>query len=58
MDFYIDLAVTVMLRLLSNKAESNKYRRAILKIFRAIALQFSSDQEFVTVAQAHFPRLK
>ena len=36
MDFYVDLAVAVLLRLLKDKRQFPKYARALLKVYNAI----------------------
>lgn len=36
MDFYVDLAVAVLLRLLKDKRQFPKYRRALVKVYNAI----------------------
>jgi hypothetical protein len=46
MDFYIDLAFTVLLRVLKDKKQSQQVRKAMLKVFKAILVQFGNDPEF------------
>jgi len=46
MDFYIDIAFAVLLRILKDKKQSQQVRKALLKVFKAILVQFGSDPEF------------
>lgn len=48
-DFWIDMGITVLLRLLRDKTESAKWKRALLKLFTAIADRFPDDKEFLDV---------
>jgi hypothetical protein len=52
MDFYIDIGAAVLLRLLKEGKPDNKYRKLFLKIFRAIAMQYSDDPDFKDAAKA------
>ncbi len=47
MDFYVDIGVAVLLRILKEQGPRNKYRRAFLKVFRSIAIAYSADPEFM-----------
>jgi hypothetical protein len=51
-EFYVNLAVSVILQMLQDGVLRGKFRRALLKIFRAIALQFREDPEFLAVMKA------
>lgn len=53
-DFYIDLAVSVILRVVQSGPQRNKYRKALLKIFKAIAQAYKSDAEFDAVMVEQF----
>lgn len=46
MEFYIDMAVAILLRVLSDKVNLTKYRRAMQKVYLAIdsAYNFSGSQ--------------
>jgi hypothetical protein len=46
MDFWTDIAFTVLLRVLKDKKQSQQLRKALLKVFKAILVQFGSDPEF------------
>lgn len=48
-DFWIDIGITVLLRLLKDPNASSKWKRALLKLFTAIADRFPDDQEFLAV---------
>lgn len=50
-DFYISLAVSVLITILRSKPERNKYRKAIFKVFREIALQFEGDLAFAEMVK-------
>jgi hypothetical protein len=54
----IRLGVTAMLEMLKSKANASKWRKVMLKVFRAIATQYKDDEEFQTVAQAWVLPLK
>lgn len=49
MDFYIDLGFAVLLRILKDRRETSKWRRAFLKLFDAIARAYAQDAEFVAM---------
>lgn len=44
MDFYVDIAVAVLLRLLKDKREWPKYRRALIKVRDAITAALDAEQ--------------
>lgn len=46
MDFYIDIGAAVLLRILREGNQTNRYRRLFLKLFRAIASAYRDDAEF------------
>jgi hypothetical protein len=47
MDFYVDLAVAVLLRLLKDAYYRRKYIPALYKVYEALGVVFSSDVDFV-----------
>jgi hypothetical protein len=49
-DWIIDLGISALLRVLRDTKESNKWRRAFLKLFKLIAERFSHDEDFQEVA--------
>lgn len=49
-DFLIDMSVAVLLRLLADKSAKSKWRRAMLKVFKAIASAYPRDAEFTQAA--------
>lgn len=51
-DFYINLAVTVMLQAVKDGAIKGKFRRAFLKVFKAVATAYQTDQEFQDAASS------
>lgn len=53
MEFYYNLAVSVMLQLIKDEKLSPKFRRAILKVFKAIVVQYGSDPEFAEVIKGN-----
>ena len=55
MDLYVDLALTVLLRVLKDKKQSLQIRKALLKVFRAILVQFGSDKDFQLVMEEWRP---
>ena len=57
-EIVIELGINAVLKMLKSKANASKWRRVMLKIFRAIAVQYKDDQEFQTVAQAWVLPLK
>lgn len=57
-EMIIRLGVTAMLEMLKSKANASKWRKVMLKVFRAIATQYKDDEEFQTVAQAWVLPLK
>lgn len=58
MDFYVDIAFTVLLRVLKDKKQSMLLRKAFLKVFRLMMIQFAFDKEFQAVLQAYCVPLK
>lgn len=46
MDFYVDLAVAVLLRLLKDAYFRKKYIPALWKVYWALDVVFRSDSEF------------
>jgi len=48
-DFLIDMGVSALLRVAADPKRASKWRRALLKVFRAIAAAFPSDPEFKAV---------
>jgi phage anti-repressor protein len=54
MDFYIDIGVAVLLRVLREDGPSNKYRRVFLKVFKSIAHAYQADEEFLLAASSEF----
>lgn len=46
MDFYTSLAINVLLQVLADKKQLPKFRRALLKVFKAILVSFAHDEEF------------
>lgn len=50
-DFLIDMAVGVLLRLATDAKKKAKWRKALLKVFRAIASAFPQDPDFKAAAQ-------
>jgi len=46
MEFYTDIAFTILLRVLKDKKQSQQVRKASLKLLRAILTQFMMDKEF------------
>lgn len=55
---YTSLAVSILLQVVQNASERNKYRRALLKVFKAIANGFESDQEFRATALSIYAKPK
>lgn len=53
-DWIIDLGISALLRVLKDTKESAKWRRALLKVFRLIAIRFGNDEEFLDVAESNF----
>jgi phage anti-repressor protein len=49
MDFYLDIGVAVLLRILREDGPGNKYRRVFLKVFRSIAHTYRDDEDFLAV---------
>jgi len=47
MDFYVDIGFAVLLRVLRDIGPNNKWRKAFLKVFRAIAEAYKNDDEFI-----------
>ena len=47
----MDLAVGVLLRIVTDPKKKSKWRRALLKVFRAIAGAFPQDPDFKAAAQ-------
>lgn len=47
----VDLAISALLHVLRDPKQSSKWRRALLKIFKAISVAFSRDGDFVDVAR-------
>jgi hypothetical protein len=58
MDFWIDISVAVLLRLLKDRRALNQYRPALLKVFRALADAFGADAEFQAVIQQSTDKTK
>ena len=56
MDWYIDIGASVMLRVLKEAKPDNKFRKVFLKLYRAISITFSSDEDFRTVAAEQLER--
>jgi hypothetical protein len=50
-DFYVDLAVAVLLRLLKDKRQLPKYSRALLKVYNAIGTSLISLHEDATESE-------
>lgn len=46
MDFYISMAVSVVLQLLKDRKNLGKYRDVMVKVASAIMLAYESDQLF------------
>jgi hypothetical protein len=46
MDFYFDIGMAVLLRILRDRRELRKYRSAFLKLAAAIQAAFESDPSF------------
>jgi len=51
MDFYVDLALAVLLRILKDRRELKKYRPAMIKIAAAINNAFADDDAFFDQVQ-------
>jgi len=49
MDFYIDIAFAVLLRVLKDKKQSQQLRKAMLKLFVSLLRQFGDDPDFQAV---------
>jgi len=47
MDFYLDIGFAVLLRYLRDRGPDNAYRKAFLKVFRAIWNAYKDDAEFI-----------
>lgn len=58
MDFYISMAVAVLLEALKDKTRKPKVRAAAFKVFRTIAEVYSDDQTFVQWARMHFAEVE
>lgn len=58
MDFYITLAISVLLQVIRDPKVNFKFKRALLKIFKEIAIQFGTDPEFSAVADTHVKKTK
>ena len=54
MDFYFDIGVAVLLRVLKDRRQITKYRPALFKLFRALADAFSEDAEVRAYANRTF----
>lgn len=48
MDFYIDIGAAVMLRLLKDRRQVQKYRALFVKLAAAILTAFENDAQFDT----------
>lgn len=51
-DVIINMGITALLGAIKNPKKKATFRRAFLKIFRAIWLQFGNDEEFKAVVGA------
>jgi hypothetical protein len=47
LDFYVDLAVAVLLRLLKDTYFRKKYIPALFKVYNALGVAFTTDTDFV-----------
>jgi hypothetical protein len=47
MDFYVDVAVAVLLRLLKDAYFRKKYIPALFKVYAALGVVFTSDPDFI-----------
>jgi len=56
MEWYIDIGFAVLIRLLKERRETNKWRRAFLKLFKAIADAYRNDEEFAAMMAAPQPK--
>lgn len=56
MDYYIDIGAAVMLRMLREAKPDNKFRKVFLKLYRAISIAFSGDEEFRLVSAEQLER--
>lgn len=45
-DILIDLGIGAVLRVLKNKREASKWKRAMFKVFKAIAEAYRNDADF------------
>lgn len=50
-DWYINLAVGVIIQMVRDGTIRGKYRSALLKIFREIARAFAQDTEFINAVK-------
>lgn len=50
-DWIISMAVNAMVQLARDKSSRSKWRKALLKVFREIAIAFRDDAEFQDAAK-------
>jgi predicted secreted protein len=50
-ELFIDLGISAILRMLQTGTKAKKWRKAMLKIFAAIARTYKADQEFHDAAE-------
>jgi hypothetical protein len=54
-EFYIDIGMAVMLRLLKERRELRKWRAAFLKLAKAIILAYHEDADFQNEVRSEKP---
>lgn len=52
-DELIDVGVTFLLKMLKDPKRTGKWKRTMLKVFKAIAVAYSGDQDFESVVVQH-----
>lgn len=50
-DWVISLGISALLNVIRNNTERSRWRKALLKLFREIAVSMESDEEFQDVAR-------
>jgi hypothetical protein len=51
-DWVISLGINALLNVVRNNAERSRWRKALLKLFREIAVAMESDEEFREIARS------
>jgi len=56
-DFYFDIGVAVLLRILRDRRELKKYRAAFVKVAHAILSAYEKDDDFQVALQTKLGRV-